>query len=138
VRLAVDETAIATVTVLVAMGVADAIWLTTMTERFYRPALGSLLRETPAWVPAFAFYVLYALGAVVLVVAPALEHDYTLARTAATGAMLGVVAYGTYDLTNQATVAGWSARVTAVDIAWGGVLTGAVTALAVAAARQLS
>ncbi len=133
-----NETAIATVTVLAAMGVADAVWLTSMTERFYRPALGNLLRETPAWVPAFAFYLLYAVGVIVLVVQPALTHDYDLARVAATGATLGVVAYGTYDLTNQATVAGWSARVTAVDIVWGGVLTGAVSALAVAVARQFA
>ena len=133
-----NETAIATVTVLAAMGAADAVWLTSMTERFYRPALGNLLRETPAWVSAFAFYVLYAVGVIVLVVQPALTHDYDLARTVATGATLGVVAYGTYDLTNQATVAGWSARVTAVDIAWGGLLTGAVSALAVAVARQFA
>ncbi len=133
-----SEITIATATVLITMGIADAVWLVTMTERFYRPALPGLLREAPAWVPAIGFYLLYAAGVVVLVVSPALEHDLGIVHTAATGAILGVVAYGTYDLTNQATVRGWAARVTIVDIAWGGTLTAAVAALSVAVARELA
>jgi uncharacterized membrane protein len=130
------ETAVALVAVLALMGVADAVWLTTMTERFYRPALGGLLRETPSWAPAIGFYLLYAGGVMVLVISPALTHEYGLGRVALTAATLGVVAYGTYDLTNQATVRGWSARVTIVDIAWGGALTASVSVLSVILARQ--
>ena len=133
-----NETLVAAITVLVFMGIADAVWLTTMTERFYRPALGSLLRETPSWAPAIGFYLLYAAGVIVLIVSPALEHDYALGRVAFTGAALGVIAYGTYDLTNQATVRGWDARVTVVDIAWGGALTAAAATLAMLAARQFA
>jgi len=35
------------------------------------------------------------------------------------GALLGLVAYGTYDLTNWATLRGWSVQVTLMDWAWG-------------------
>ena len=42
-------------------------------------------------------------------------------------AVLGFVAYATYDLTNQATLKHWSTTVTIADMAWGTVLT-AITA----------
>lgn len=84
-----------------------------------------------------AFYVLYAVGVVVLVVLPALEHEHPLGRAILYGALLGLVAYGTYDLTNQATLRGWSSVVTLVDMTWGAFLTGVVVAIAVTMARRL-
>lgn len=131
------DLAVAAATVLIVMGIADAAWLTTMTERFYRPSLPGLLREQPSWAPALGFYLLYAAGTIVLVVAPALDGGHPLGRVAATGALLGAVAYGTYDLTNLATVRGWSTRVTVVDIAWGALLTTVAATAAVALARSV-
>ena len=34
------------------------------------------------------------------------------------GALLGVVTYGMYDLTNLSTLRGWSLKLTFIDIAW--------------------
>jgi len=132
----VSEVVIATVAVLLVMGVADAVWLMTMTPRFYRKQIGDLLAEQPSMVPAVGFYLLYAVGVIVLIVAPALDHSHELTRVAATGALLGAVAYGTYDLTNQATMRGWAWPVTVVDMAWGASLTAVVATIAVAVARQ--
>ncbi len=130
------QTATAVVTTLLSMGVLDAIWLSTMTSRLYRREMPALLLETPAWAPAVAFYLLYAVGVVLLVVRPALDGDWTLGRVVGTGALLGLVAYGTYDLTNQATLRGWSTLVTVVDMTWGATLTAIVATIAVAAARR--
>ena len=47
------------------------------------------------------------------------------------GALFGLVAYGTYDLTNLATIKGWSLKVTIIDLLWGGILTGTVSALTI-------
>lgn len=132
------RTVVAVTATLLSMGVLDAIWLTTMTTRLYRRYLPGLLLDTPHWPPAFAFYLLYAAGLVVLVVRPALEAEWSLGRVVAAGALLGLVAYGTYDLTNQATVRGWSMVVTAVDIAWGASLTAMVAAIAITAARRFT
>ncbi len=132
------RTAVAIVATLLSMGVLDAIWLTTMTTRLYRRQLSGLLLDTPSWAPAVAFYLLYAVGVVVLVVRPALEGEWPLGRVVAIGALLGLVAYGTYDLTNQATLRGWSTVVTAVDMAWGASLTAAVAAIAITAARRFT
>ncbi len=132
-----NQTAIAVVATLLSMAVLDAIWLTTMTTRLYRRELPGLLLDSPNWLPAVAFYVLYATGVVLLVVLPALDRDIGLGRAVLSGALLGLVAYGTYDLTNQATLRGWSTVVTAVDMAWGASLTAIVVGIAVTAARRL-
>ena len=41
------------------------------------------------------------------------------------GLVLGLVAYGTYDLTNLSTLKNWPLSVSLIDLAWGTVLTGA-------------
>ncbi|MGE3961809.1 MAG: DUF2177 family protein [Dehalococcoidia bacterium] len=132
------ENVIASLTVLGVMGVADAVWLTTMTDRFYRRELPGLLADTPMWAPALGFYLLYAIATLVLVVIPALDGEHSAGRVAATGALLGLAAYGTYDLTNLATLQGWSVKVTIVDMAWGALLTAVAATAAVLAARGLA
>lgn len=47
------------------------------------------------------------------------------------GALLGLVSYATYDLTNQATLKGWPFIVTAVDLMWGTFLTALVSVVSV-------
>jgi uncharacterized membrane protein len=47
------------------------------------------------------------------------------------GALLGLFGYGTYDLTNQATLKEWPTVVTVVDLVWGALLTGVVSIIAV-------
>jgi uncharacterized membrane protein len=81
----------------------------------YRELLGSLMLEKPLLLPATVFYGLYVFGCVVFVVLPALSWQ----RAMRLGALLGLVAYGTYDLTNWATLRGWSVQVSLLDWAWG-------------------
>ena len=115
------------ITALVFLGL-DAVWLATMADRLYRPALGRLMLERFELVPALAFYIVYVAGVVFFAVAPGLE-----ARRWSTalghGALLGLVAYATYDLTNQATLRGWPWRVTFADLCWGTFVTAAAAAL---------
>lgn len=104
----------------------DAAWLTAMAERLYRPALGPLMRPQFDPAPAGAFYLLYITGIVVFAVRPALRARGALWR----GAFFGLVAYATYDLTNQATLPGWPWHVTFADLAWGTFATAAAAAIA--------
>ena len=101
----------------------DAVWLTQVGPRLYRPLLDPVLAEKPAMGAAAAFYLVYVLGVVLLAVAP--NRDASLARVAVTGAMLGAMAYATYDLTNQATLKVWATRITLIDIGWGAFVTAA-------------
>lgn len=102
----------------------DFLWLTNMTASFYRPRLGALLLDQPNLYGAAAFYLLYIAGIVQLAVVPALAPGGSWTAALVAGAVLGLIAYGTYDMTNLATLKGWSLSVSLVDMAWGTVLTG--------------
>ncbi len=110
-----------------AMAVLDAIWLTQVGPRLYRPAIGELLADKPDMRAAVAFYLIYVTGIVFIAVSPALR-DGSLMRATIMGGALGFVAYATYDLTNQATLKVWPLHVTLIDVAWGTLLTAAAAA----------
>jgi uncharacterized membrane protein len=67
--------------------------------------------------------VLFAAGVVIFVVAPALDGD-SLQHVLLRGALFGFVGYTAYDLTNLATLKGWTVGVAIVDLVWGAVVTG--------------
>ena len=101
----------------------DIIWLSQSFSYIYQPNIGELLRENIIIFPAILFYIIYPLGATILVALPSLEK--VLIKTIfINGFVLGVIAYGTYNLTNMATLEGWSAKVVIIDMIWGGFLTG--------------
>lgn len=103
---------------LVAFLVIDFIWLSTMASRLYRPAIGDLLAENFRLAPAVVFYLIYAGGLTFLAVRPALlSGEWTTALLY--GAIVGFMAYATYDLTNQATLKNWPATLTIADLLWG-------------------
>lgn len=102
-----------------AFGVLDALWLTQMFERLYKPALGPLLAPGLRLEAAGAFYLMYVTGLVLLAVRPAVLAGGGPKAAALRGAGLGAFAYATYDLTNQATLAVWPVHVSVIDIAWG-------------------
>lgn len=108
--------------------IVDAIWLTMMADTLYRPLLGERLETQFRLTPAIFFYLIYVGGIVFFAVLPALENG-GLGKAALNGAVLGLVAYATYDLTNQATLRDWPLAVTLADIPWGAFVT-AVGALA--------
>jgi uncharacterized membrane protein len=101
----------------------DALWIFWIARRFYASALGPLLRERPNLGPARFFYVVYLVGVVVFAVMPALGNG--LAKAALLGALYGLCAYATYDLTNLATLRGFPARLAILDLAWGICVTAA-------------
>ncbi len=107
---------------LLAFSLLDAGWLSLMAPNFYQDQVGELLLDSPLWAPGVAFYLLYVVGLLVFCILPAWRIGSTGAnwrRAAWSGALLGLVAYGTYDLSNLATLGGWTLPLTLVDMAWG-------------------
>ena len=102
--------------------VIDIIWLSFATKSFYRPLIGNLLTDKPVMWAAALFYLIYVLGIALVVIQPCMNSDSIL-KTVYTGFNFGLVAYGTYNLTNMAVLKGWSPTVTFVDMFWGGSLT---------------
>jgi uncharacterized membrane protein len=101
----------------------DLIWLGKVAKTLYRSRLAPLLRERFPFGAAAIFYLIYVIGVVVFALAPALESGSWLVA-AWRGALFGFFAYGTYDMTNYITLKHWPLSVTAMDIAWGTLLTG--------------
>ena len=87
---------------LLAFLVLDGLWLGVLMGPTYKGLLGPLMLEQPRSLPAALFYGLYVFGCVAFVVLPALASG-GWQRAARLGALLGLVAYGTYDLSNWAT-----------------------------------
>lgn len=106
---------------LVVLSAMDGIWLPSTVNRLYRKHIGHLMAEKTNWIAGILFYLMYPLGVVLIAVEP--ESGATVMQAAGAGALLGALAYATYDLTNQATLKNWSATVTIADIAWGTLLT---------------
>jgi len=120
----VSEFLIAFVSSLIAFTALDFVWLGFAANKIYRPNLREVMSDKVRWKPAIAFYLLYALGMTLLVILPSLG-PVAQPRALFDGAILGLVAYATYNLTNWSTLKQWSPLVAFVDMAWGAILTAA-------------
>jgi uncharacterized membrane protein len=114
----------------------DFVWLSTATKRLYKPMLGSLLSDTPNLGVAAAFYLVYVVGIVALVVVPALQQGDVIGALWR-GALFGFLAYATYDLSNLSTLAGWPWQIAVIDMIWGTALNSMVAVAGFFAGRWL-
>ena len=106
----------------------DLVWLGVVAKNFYRQQIGHLLAPEVNWGAAVLFYLLFIGGLVFFAVKPALEAG-SASRALGYGALLGLLTYATYDLTNQATMRDWPVVVTVVDLVWGTVVSATVAYL---------
>jgi uncharacterized membrane protein len=123
------------ITSLVPFLIIDGAWLATMAKRFYGFHLGSLMSPSPNITVGIIFYLLYALGPALLIVVPAYRNEMSIFKVFGYGMVLGLVAYGTYDLTNQATLRDWPLVITIVDMTWGAFLSGTVSVISLVLTR---
>ena len=114
----------------------DYVWLARIAGGFYRTQLGAYMLDQPRLGVAAVFYIFYVAGIVIFAVLPAMREQSVLTALLF-GALLGGVAYGTYDVTNYATLRDWPLAVLIVDITWGVVLTSVSAAAGYMIARML-
>lgn len=112
-----------------AMLIIDGVWLGIMGTRFYRPYLNDLMVAEVKLLPALLMYLIYCLGLSYLIIAPNILEEAKISDIIIKGLIFGFVSYGAYDLTNQATLKGWPLIVTVVDMLWGAILTGTISAI---------
>ena len=110
------------------MGVLDFIWLGFVSKKLYADELGNILLEKPNMVAALIFYAIYVVGVTVFVISPALAKG-SFADALGYGALFGLVAYATYDLTSLAVIKGFNVKIVVIDLIWGAALTAAVCAI---------
>jgi len=109
---------------LVVFCTADATWLGIVARHFDQSQIGTLLLIKPNWVAAGLFYILFVAGIVIFAVRPAVAAHGIL-RAAVLGALFGLFTYGTYELTNLATLKGWTVTMAVIDLACGCFVTAA-------------
>lgn len=103
--------------------IADAIMLKFFLKPFFDGYLADWLLEDIRILPAVGFYLFYVAGLLWFVSVPALRSGFP-AQALVGGALLGALAYGTYEFTNFATLKSWSINMVMLDVLWGAVLTG--------------
>ena len=109
----------------IAMLLLDGVWLGLVSMPVYKQGIGHLMASQPIIPVALLFYFGYPIGLAHFAVLP----SFSAARAARQGALFGLFAYGTYDLTNWSTMRDWPAQIALMDMAWGA-LASALASLA--------
>jgi uncharacterized membrane protein len=122
---------IAYILALVLFAALDITWLTTFGAKLYKEPLGDILLSDLRMAPVAAFYLMFPAGLVFFVVAPAMRSG-SLGTAALYGALFGLFTYGTYELTNYATIRNWTLQITVVDLIYGMVASALVGTLTTA------
>lgn len=117
---------------LLSMAPLDFLFLGVLAKGFFQSQVGGILGSTN-FTAAILFYLIYAAGVVVFVTATAPDWK----SAALFGALLGFVAYATFDLTTMALIKGWTWPAVALDLAWGTFVTALVSALSVLVANAV-
>jgi uncharacterized membrane protein len=115
----------------------DVVMLKKVMYPLFSANIGPMMLEDLRMGPAAVFYLFYVMGVVWFVSIPALNVG-SIAQAFFAGAVLGALAYGTYEFTNFATLKGWTAQMVMVDVIWGAVLTGTSAAVGVAVTKYFT
>ena len=121
----------AAIAVALVLGVLDGIWLGFIVRDWLVKQFGGRLRDPVFWRPAIVFYVIYSVGLAFFAVTPAMAVGGDWVMALGLGGFIGLIAYGTYDLTNWATIKDWPRQFAIVDLIWGPVVSAASAAGAV-------
>ncbi|MDT8856639.1 DUF2177 family protein [Paracoccaceae bacterium Fryx2] len=101
----------------------DAVMLTLFMKPLFTSHLGDAMLESPRMAAAALFYLAYVAGLIWLISLPALRAGLPI-QALIGGAVLGAMAYGTYEFTSYAIMKDWHPTMVAADVTWGAVLTG--------------
>lgn len=120
---------------MVIFAAIDLIWLGYLAKNLYEQKIGFVMADKINWIAALIFYIMYIGGILYFVIFPSLETgEWQTALLK--GAILGVLCYGTYDLTNMATLKNWPYEIVIIDILWGAFLTGLTSTLSYIIAQK--
>jgi uncharacterized membrane protein len=124
------------VLILPPLVILDLVWIAGVAQGIYQSQIGFLLATEVVWWAAILFYLIYAFALAYFVVLPAIKRG-NLKAALYNGLFFGLVCYATYDLTNLATVKDWTLAITFIDMAYGTIVAGVVSALAYLLGKNL-
>ncbi|MCK5811325.1 MAG: DUF2177 family protein [Clostridiales bacterium] len=106
--------------------IIDFLWLSIFAKKFYHKHLGYIMAKKQNMLATVIFYVVFIIGLVFFVINPAI-NKHSVVYAIFVGSFYGVVTYGTYNLTNFATIKNWPISITIIDLIWGGFLCGLIS-----------
>lgn len=115
--------------------ILDGIMLTLVMKPLFARHIGAALIEPIRAVPALLFYAAYVAGLLYLVSWPALKTGSSVVIPAA---IIGAMAYGTYEFTSYAIMRDWHWQMVLTDLIWGTVLTAFAAWVGVAVTRAVA
>ena len=115
--------------------ILDAIMLRSVIKPVFETHLGDALAQDLRVAPAAIFYLFYVGALCWFVSLPALRTG-AAGQAFLNGALIGAMAYGTYEFTNYATLRDWHWKMVALDLTWGTLLTGIAAAVGVLVASR--
>ncbi len=110
---------IAYIIALVIFTALEALWLSQAAPHIYA-SVSPLMSAQPNLLGALLFFLAYPIGILYFTVFPNIGN---ISKTFGNAALLGALCYGTYSLTNLATLEGWTSMISIFDIGWGMILT---------------
>ncbi len=119
----------------VIFAVLDALMLTFVMRPLFETYLKDLMLTELRIVPAAVFYLGYVAGLTYLVSWPALKSGTPIIIPAA---IIGAMAYGTYEFTSYTIMKAWHPMLVVVDMTWGTVATALVAWGGVAITRAIT
>ena len=122
---------------LITLITVDLVWLLGIAKNLYREEMGDLMASEPKLLAGLAFYLIYALGVCIFVIAPALSKQ-SLMYALQYGALFGLFCYMTYDLTNLAVIRNFPTQLAFIDIAWGSLVTAICASVAYWVGNRIS
>jgi uncharacterized membrane protein len=112
----------------------DFLFLGTIAKAFFTAQVGDMLGEI-RFAPAILFYLLYVVGILVFVNAPA---GATWQSTLLYGALFGLFCYSTFELTSLSLLKHWTWPVVIVDVSWGTFVTALSSTAGLLIANQIA
>ena len=117
--------------------ILDALMLTFVMRPLFEKHLGDQMLQSLRLVPAVAFYLGYVAGLTYLVSWPAYKAGDP-ASALLPAFVVGLMAYGTYELTSYTIMKTWHPMLVVVDMTWGAIASAIVAAGGVWVARALT
>lgn len=114
----------------------DVVMLKMVLQPMFAANIGAMMLENPRMGAAGVFYLMYIGGLLYFVSVPALATG-GVTQALVAGAILGALAYGTFEFTNFAILKDWSLTMVITDVLWGAVLTGLSAAAGVWITKHL-
>ena len=133
-----DVTIILTyIAMLIFFLLVDYVMIIKFINPMFQANIGGLIKDQFNVLAAGIFYLFYVTGVYWFGTLAGLRSGSVLTAVLS-GAFLGLLAYGTFEITNFSMLKGWTIQMVIVDTLWGGILGGATAGVGYYVSRAIN